>query len=303
MPIFWVFWPLAASTASIYLAAVASIRSRGRVPLIPSLIPLISSPSPSPGSEPERRAGLLQVQERQELFADAVPQLPGVRGRNFHLFPVSPQQDAVKILAFPPRQTGQELGHVQFHVGEIPFITGRLPQNMRFTLAASTPILAPLMPHNFKPSDGSQVLFQPRAFDRLEPAEQVTIVGEQRIPDAGCDFLDQIRVPASVSQREPDLPHEMPVAFRVDLGPGLAVARFAAIDQVLVGRLVRRHGVRGFLRLSSRNRQRLRMAIGMAVAIIIGTANGIAIAAGMVIFRAILSAVAVAEAVAIVMAV
>ena len=120
--------------------------------------------------KPER-SPLLEVQKGQKLFADAVPQLPGIRGRDFHLFSIATQQDAIEILPFPPRQIGQELSHVQFHIDEVALVASRLPQSMRFPFAAAPPELTALVPHHLKPSDGRQVLLQPRAFNRLESAE------------------------------------------------------------------------------------------------------------------------------------
>ena len=76
---------------------------------------------------------------------------------------------------------------------------------------------------------------RPVPFDRLESAQQISIVGDQRVPDSGRDLLDQVRVPCSFAQREPDLLDQVPVAFGMDLGPGLTIPGSASIDQDLVG--------------------------------------------------------------------
>jgi hypothetical protein len=140
------------------------------------------------------------------------------------------------------------------------------------------PELAPLVPHHLKTSDGRQVFFQACAFDRLVSAQQVPVVREQRIPDAGRNFLDQSRVPSSLAQCKPNLPDQVPLAFRVNLGPGFAIPGSAAIDQSLVGIEVRGLIGRDFDGMDGHERHRMSVAVTVAVSIAVPVAMAIAIA-------------------------
>jgi hypothetical protein len=166
---------------------------------------------------------------------------------------------------------------------------------LRFPFSASAPELAPLVPHHLEPSDGRQVFFQTGALNRLESAQKVSIVRNERVPDSGRDLLDQIRVSCSFAEREPDLLDQVPVAFGMDLGPGLTIPGSAPIDQLLVGIQACSHLGRDHDRMNGRNWHRMAIAVPLPVPLPVAMAGTTAVS--------LASALAFAIAVAIVLAV
>ena len=80
----------------------------------------------------------------------------------------------------------------------------------------------------------ARYLLSPLPFSGSKRCEQVPVVRDQSEPDAGGDFLDQIRVACPFAQRVADLLDQMRVAPGVYFGPGRIVSGPAPVDQHLI---------------------------------------------------------------------
>ena len=101
-------------------------------------------------------------------------------------------------------------------------------------LPAPPPKLAALMTQYFKPSDSGQVFWQPVTPLWLKAVQQITIVGNQSVPNSRCDFVDQVGIPSLLAKRMAYKTHDMVVTSQMDLRPGRLFAVEAAINKLLL---------------------------------------------------------------------
>jgi len=91
------------------------------------------------------------------------------------------------------------------------------------------------IPEDLHPGDAHQEGVQAAIPRHVEAGQQLRVIPQERVPDAGRDLVDQVDLLSLRAQQELDGFDQTRMELQVELLPGFFFAVEAAIDQLLVG--------------------------------------------------------------------